>query len=76
MRAAKNDLVVVMNRDPPDAVLVGIEQLGIADLPRRPLDPQSTLFQHRDAVGVEGDQIEIVQDGEDAAPPLARPWRR
>lgn len=43
---------------------------------RRPLDPQSTLFQNRDAVGVEGGQIEIVQDGEDADPPLARPWRR
>lgn len=33
LREAKNDLVVVMNRDTPDAVLVGIEQLGIADLP-------------------------------------------
>jgi predicted HTH domain antitoxin len=33
LREAKNDLVVVMNRDRPDAVLVGIEQLGIADLP-------------------------------------------
>ena len=33
LREAKNDLVVVMNRDRPDAVLVGVEQLGIADLP-------------------------------------------
>lgn len=33
LREAKKDLVVVMNRDTPDAVLVGIEQLGIADLP-------------------------------------------
>lgn len=33
LREAKNDLVVVMNRDRPDAVLVGMEQLGIADLP-------------------------------------------
>jgi predicted HTH domain antitoxin len=33
LREAKNDLVVVMNRDTPDAVLVGIEQLGVADLP-------------------------------------------
>lgn len=33
LREAKNDLVVVMNRDTPDALLVGIEQLGIADLP-------------------------------------------
>jgi predicted HTH domain antitoxin len=32
LREAKKDLVVVMNRDTPDAVLVGIEQLGIADL--------------------------------------------
>lgn len=33
LREARNDLVVVMNRDTPDAVLVGMEQLGIADLP-------------------------------------------
>jgi len=33
LREAKHDLVVVMNRDTPDAVLVGMEQLGIADLP-------------------------------------------
>ena len=33
LREAKTDLVVVMNRDTPDAVMVGIEQLGIADLP-------------------------------------------
>jgi predicted HTH domain antitoxin len=33
LRDAKDDLVVVMNRDRPDAVLVGMEQLGIADLP-------------------------------------------
>lgn len=33
LREAKKELVVVMNRDTPDAVLVGIEQLGIADLP-------------------------------------------
>lgn len=33
LREAKNDLVVVMNRDRPDAVLVGMEQLGIADMP-------------------------------------------
>lgn len=33
LREAKNDLVVVMNRDTPDAVLVSMEQLGIADLP-------------------------------------------
>ncbi len=32
LREAKHDLVVVMNRDRPDAVLVGMEQLGIADL--------------------------------------------
>jgi predicted HTH domain antitoxin len=33
LREAKNDLVVVMNRDRPDAVLVSMEQLGVADLP-------------------------------------------
>jgi predicted HTH domain antitoxin len=33
LREAQKGLVVVMNRDTPDAVLVGIEQLGIADLP-------------------------------------------
>lgn len=33
LREAKNNLVVVMNRDTPDAVQVGMEQLGIADLP-------------------------------------------
>lgn len=33
LREAKKDLVVVMNRDKPDAVLVGIERIGIADMP-------------------------------------------
>lgn len=34
LREAKNGPVVVFNRDTPDAVLVGIEQLGIATLPQ------------------------------------------
>lgn len=33
LRQAKRGPVVVMNRDRPDAVLIGIEHLGIADLP-------------------------------------------
>lgn len=33
LREAKDDLVVVMNRDRPDAVLVSMEHLGVADLP-------------------------------------------
>ncbi|MEY6434124.1 UPF0175 family protein [Thioalkalicoccus limnaeus] len=33
LRAAKNGPVIVMNRDTPDALLIGMEQLGIADLP-------------------------------------------
>ena len=33
LRSARDELVVVMNRDKPDAVMVGFEQLGgIADL--------------------------------------------
>lgn len=33
LREAKRGPVVVMNRDRPDAVLIGIEQVGITDLP-------------------------------------------
>lgn len=33
LREAKLGPIVVMNRDRPDAVLIGIEQLGIVDLP-------------------------------------------
>lgn len=33
LREAKQGPVVVMNRDRPDAVLIGIEQVGITDLP-------------------------------------------
>lgn len=34
LREAKQGPVVVMNRDRPDAVLIGIGQVGITDLPR------------------------------------------
>jgi len=33
LHKAREELVVVMNGDTPDAVLIGMEQLGIADLP-------------------------------------------
>lgn len=48
LREAKKDLVVVMNRDTPDAVLVGIEQLGIADLPHVRLALAVSLFRSGD----------------------------
>lgn len=48
LREAKDDLVVVMNRDRPDAVLVGIEQLGIADLPHVRSALAASLFRSGD----------------------------
>jgi antitoxin (DNA-binding transcriptional repressor) of toxin-antitoxin stability system len=47
LAAAKNDVVVVMNRDSPQALLVDLEQLSAADLPSVRFALAAALFKSR-----------------------------